>query len=323
MGGRVLIVEDEPDIRDLLAFHLERDGYQVPASRPGSRPSARSRARRRTSCCSTSCCPSSDGLEVCRRLRQDPRTASLPIVMLTAKGEEVDRVLGLELGADDYIVKPFSPKEVVARVRAVLRRAGPRRRGAVLSGRLVIDARAPHRHGGRPRRSSSRPRSSTSCGRWPRRGAACCRASSCSTACGATPRAGEIESRTVDVHVRRLRVKLGAEGRRIVTVKGVGYRLEVDGMMPRLRFASIRRRIALKLTLTLVGFVAVTILAAGLYLEPRARAVRRRVARAAPGSAAGACSTTRRGASCASGAGPRRRRPSSRAWRARRGRASR
>ena len=72
--------------------------------------------------------PEVDGLEVCRRLRQDPRTASVPIVMLTAKGEEVDRILGLELGADDYIVKPFSPKEVVARVRAVLRRARARER---------------------------------------------------------------------------------------------------------------------------------------------------------------------------------------------------
>ena len=149
--------------------------------------------------------------------------------MLTARGEEVDRILGLELGADDYIVKPFSPKEVVARVRAVLRRAGARDGAApVVSGRLVID---PDRHtvqvdGGRDRAHAQgvRPAAGARGGARPRALAA----SSSSTACGATRSAGEIESRTVDVHVRRLRMKLGDEGQRITTVKGVGYRLEVE-----------------------------------------------------------------------------------------------
>jgi DNA-binding response OmpR family regulator len=172
--------------------------------------------------------PEIDGLEVCRRLRRDPHTAAVPIVMLTAKSEEIDRVLGLELGADDYIVKPFSPKEVVARVRAVLRRARAPHDGAtIVSGRLTIDA---GRHAvlvaGSPveltRKEFDLLRALAEA-----RGRVLSREFLldrvwCYTA------AGEIESRTVDVHVRRLRVKLGDEGQRIVTVKGVGYRLESE-----------------------------------------------------------------------------------------------
>src|SRR6266511_109332 len=123
MASRVLIVEDEPDIRGLLAFHLEREGYQVVKSANGADALRQVRARPPDLVLLDLMLPEMDGLEVCRRLRQDPATAPLPIVMLTAKGEEVDRVLGLELGADDYLVKPFSPKEVVARIRAVLRRS--------------------------------------------------------------------------------------------------------------------------------------------------------------------------------------------------------
>jgi DNA-binding response OmpR family regulator len=165
---------------------------------------------------------------VCRRLRQDPRTASVPIVMLTARGEEVDRILGLELGADDYIVKPFSPKEVVARVRAVLRRAGARDGAApVVSGRLVID---PDRHTVQvdaaaieltPKEFDLLRALAEARGRVLSREFLLDRVWGYASA-------GEIESRTVDVHVRRLRMKLGEEGQRITTVKGVGYRLEVQ-----------------------------------------------------------------------------------------------
>src|SRR5499426_335872 len=117
MPSRVLIVEDEPDISDLLAFHLGREGYDVCRSRTGAEALQQVRVRAPDLVLLDLMLPGMDGLDVCRRLRQDPSTATLPIVMLTAKGEEVDRVLGLELGADDYIVKPFSPKEVVAWVR--------------------------------------------------------------------------------------------------------------------------------------------------------------------------------------------------------------
>ena len=228
MGGRVLIVEDEPDIRDLLAFHLEREGYHVTRSRTGPDALRQVRARPPDLILLDLMLPELGGLDVCRQLRQDPRTASVPIVMLTARGEEVDRILGLELGADDYIVKPFSPKEVVARVRAVLRRAGARDGAApVVSGRLVID---PDRHTVQvdaaaieltPKEFDLLRALAEARGRVLSREFLLDRVWGYASA-------GEIESRTVDVHVRRLRVKLGDEGQRITTVKGVGYRLEVQ-----------------------------------------------------------------------------------------------
>jgi phosphate regulon transcriptional regulator PhoB len=228
MGGRILIVEDEADIRDLLAFHLERAGYHVTRSRTGADALRQVRARPPDLILLDLMLPELDGLEVCRRLRQDPRTASVPIVMLTARGEEVDRIVGLELGADDYVVKPFSPKEVVARVRAVLRRAGARDGAApVVSGRLVID---PDRHTVQvdaavieltPKEFDLLRALAEARGRVLSREFLLDRVWGYASA-------GEIESRTVDVHVRRLRMKLGDEGQRITTVKGVGYRLEVE-----------------------------------------------------------------------------------------------
>jgi phosphate regulon transcriptional regulator PhoB len=228
MGGRVLIVEDEADIRDLLAFHLEREGYHVTRSRSGADALRQVRARPPDLILLDLMLPELGGLDVCRRLRQDPRTASVPIVMLTARGEEVDRILGLELGADDYVVKPFSPKEVVARVRAVLRRAGARDGAApVVSGRLVID---PDRHTVQvdaaaieltPKEFDLLRALAEARGRVLSREFLLDRVWGYASA-------GEIESRTVDVHVRRLRMKLGDEGQRITTVKGVGYRLEAQ-----------------------------------------------------------------------------------------------
>lgn len=225
MAGRVLIVEDEPDIRDLLAFHLEREGYQVSKSRTGIDALRQISASPPDLVLLDIMLPELDGLEVCRRLRRESATAALPIVMLTAKGDEVDRVLGLELGADDYIVKPFSPKELVARVRAVLRRARPADAGGPLvSGRLVID---PGRHAvtaaGAPVTLTPKEfdllRALVEA-----RGRVLSREFLLDRVWGYAA-ASEIESRTVDVHVRRLRMKLGDEGRRIETVKGVGYRL--------------------------------------------------------------------------------------------------
>ncbi len=226
MTSRVLIVEDETDIRDLLAFHLEREGYQVSKSRTGIDALRQIKASPPDLILLDIMLPELDGLEVCRRLRRESGTAGLPVVMLTAKGDEVDRVLGLELGADDYIVKPFSPKEVVARVRAVLRRARPRA-GAerIVTGRLSID---PGRHvvsvGNTPVQLTPKEfellRALAEA-----EGRVLSREFLLDHVWGYAA-ASEIESRTVDVHVRRLRVKLGDDGRRISTVKSVGYRLE-------------------------------------------------------------------------------------------------
>ena len=226
MSSRVLIVEDEPDIRELVVHHLKREGYQVSAASSGEEALRQVQAAPPDLVLLDLMMPAMDGLEVCRRLRQDPATAMLPIVMLTAKGDEVDRVLGLEIGADDYIVKPFSPKELLARVRAVLRRSRPAPGAAPLRlGALVIDL-GTHTVsvGGEPLALTPKEfdllRALVEA-----RGRVLSREFLLDRVWGYS-RASEIESRTVDVHVRRLRVKLGPEGRRILTVKSVGYRLD-------------------------------------------------------------------------------------------------
>ena len=228
MASRVLIVEDERDIRDLVLFHLEREGFQVSSASSGEEALRQVRHASPDLVLLDLMLPAMGGLEVCRKLRQDPATVALPIVMLTAKGDEVDRVLGLELGADDYIVKPFSPKELLARVRAVLRRARPAPGAAGIAiGALAIDP------GTRTVTVQGAPLTLTHKefellgALADAQGRVLSREFLLDRVWGYS-RAGEIESRTVDVHVRRLRVKLGPEGHRILTVKSVGYRLDPE-----------------------------------------------------------------------------------------------
>ena len=229
MSSRVLIVEDEPDIRALVVHHLKREGYQVSAASSGEEALRQVQAAPPDLVLLDLMMPAMDGLEVCRRLRQDPATVSLPIVMLTAKGDEVDRVLGLEIGADDYIVKPFSPKELLARVRAVLRRSRPAPGAAPLRlGALSIDL-GTHTASVDGLALALTPKEFDLLRALVEaRGRVLSREFLLDRVWGYA-RASEIESRTVDVHVRRLRVKLGPEGRRILTIKSVGYRLDTAG----------------------------------------------------------------------------------------------
>jgi len=118
----VLVVEDEADILELVRFNLTRKGYQVTGAATGEEALRAARSQAPQLVLLDLMLPGIDGLEVCRQLRRDPRTAATPIIMLTAKGEEADVVTGLEQGADDYVTKPFSPKVLLARVQAVLRR---------------------------------------------------------------------------------------------------------------------------------------------------------------------------------------------------------
>jgi phosphate regulon transcriptional regulator PhoB len=222
----VLVVEDEPDIRDLIVHHLTRDGFACRTARTGAEALRDVRAAAPDLVVLDLMLPEVDGLEVCRRLRGDPAAAAVPIIMLTAKSHEVDRVVGLELGADDYIAKPFSPKELVARVRAVLRRARPAAPSAVLrAGGLALDAA---RHvvtvGDEPVPLTPKEFDLLHA-LMEAAGRVLSREHLLNRVWGYA-RADEIESRTVDVHVRRLRAKLGDEGVRIATVKSVGYRFE-------------------------------------------------------------------------------------------------
>ena len=226
MSSRVLIVEDEPDIRELVVHHLKREGYQVSAAASGEEALRQVQAAPPDLVLLDLMMPAMDGLEVCRRLRQDPATASLPIVMLTAKGDEVDRVLGLELGADDYVAKPFSPKELLARVRAVLRRSLPAPGASPTTlGALTIDPGTHTVSMGDEILALTPKEFDLLRALVEARGRVLSREFLLDRVWGYS-RASEIESRTVDVHVRRLRVKLGPEGRRVLTVKSVGYRLD-------------------------------------------------------------------------------------------------
>ncbi len=228
MAGDVLVVEDEPDIRNLIVHHLTREGFRCRAAATGGEALARVRAGVPDLLVLDLMLPGMDGLEVCRRLRADSATAALPIIMLTAKADVVDRIVGLEVGADDYLAKPFSPKELVARVRAVLRRAQPAEPARPLAaGGVSLD---PARHavtaGGRPVELTPKEFDLLHA-LLAAAGRVLTREHLLNRVWGYA-RADEIESRTVDVHIRRLRAKLGAAERCIVTIKGVGYRFDAE-----------------------------------------------------------------------------------------------
>jgi len=140
---RVLIVEDDADIRELIRYNLAQEGFIVEEAGDGTQAIERVKRRVPDLMVLDLMLPGMPGLEICRTMRSNPETASLPILIVTAKGTEVDKVLGLEMGADDYVVKPFSPRELIARVKALLRRANaiaePESAGIFEKGRLRMD----------------------------------------------------------------------------------------------------------------------------------------------------------------------------------------
>ncbi len=226
--SKVLVIDDEKDIVSLLRYHLEKAGFQCLEGMDGTVALRLVREHHPDLLILDLMLPGMDGLEICRQLRQDTATARLPILMLTAKAEEVDRVVGLEVGADDYVVKPFSPRELVARVRAILRRAQEpvdlslRRLGAleVDEGRHSVTVE------GMPVELTAKE-FGLLCALIRANGRVLNREQLLEDVWGYAD-AAEIESRTVDVHIRRLREKLGTEAKRIVTVKGVGYRFDTE-----------------------------------------------------------------------------------------------
>lgn len=226
---RILLIEDEPDLAEVLQYNLEKEGFQVDLAHRGDTGLDLVRRESPDLILLDLMLPGIDGLEVTRLLKRDPATTHLPIVMLTARGEEVDRIVGLELGADDYISKPFSPREVVLRVKAVLRRSqpepepGPGETPERLElGGIEMDI------SGHQLRVQGRevPLTATEFRLlrllMERAGRVQTRGQLLSDVWGY---AEDIDSRTVDTHIRRLRRKLGPEADRIETVIGVGYRL--------------------------------------------------------------------------------------------------
>jgi len=143
MAKKILIVEDERDVVKLLRYNLEKEGFRISSVTDGSLALSEMRREPADLVMLDLMLPGMDGLEICRQLRRNERYASVPILMLTARSEEADRVVGLELGADDYVTKPFSMRELIARVRALLRRQDPTpQRNALLHGDIHIDPSA-------------------------------------------------------------------------------------------------------------------------------------------------------------------------------------
>lgn len=223
MKEKILVVDDEPDALDLIQFNLKAAGFEVVTADDGSEALKKARSVQPALVVLDVMLPEIDGLEVCKVLRREPATATIPIIMLTAKAAEIDRVLGLELGADDYLTKPFSPRELVLRVKALLRRRVPAEsqpERITMEGLVIDIPRHEVEVDGQlvqltatefklllalvERRGRVQSRDTLLRDVWDYDAA--------------------IDTRTVDTHVRRLRDKLGSASRFLDTVRGVGYR---------------------------------------------------------------------------------------------------
>ena len=222
-GNRILIIEDEPDVVDMLTLNLRKAEFAVSSAEDGARGLRLARDEAPALIILDLMLPKMPGLEVCKVLKSDAATKHIPIIMLTAKAEEIDRIVGLEFGADDYVTKPFSPREMVLRVKAILRRG----QGEVVEEPLTVGAIRvdPVRHivtvNGKPIRLTSVEFKLLSM-LMLRRGRVQARDRLLNEVWGYE---SLIDTRTVDTHVRRLRKKLGKAADAIETVRGFGYRL--------------------------------------------------------------------------------------------------
>ncbi len=222
----ILLIEDEKNIVELVQYNLEQSGFKVLKAARGNDGLDQARKNKPALIILDLMLPELDGIEICKILKQNDSTAHIPIIILTAKSTESDKIVGLELGADDYVTKPFSPKELAARVKAVLRRGQERPKAKILTaGGLELDD---HRH---VTSIKKKPINLTSK-----------EYDLLKTLMSASGRvlsrellleeiwgydqSVQIETRTVDMHILQLRKKLKSEAHRIVTVKNVGYRFD-------------------------------------------------------------------------------------------------
>ncbi len=224
---KILAIDDDPDILSLVRYNLEREGFSVLTAANGQEALQLAHSQLPQAIILDLMLPEVDGLEVFRQVKRDPNLSDVPLIVLTAKGEETDRVVGFELGADDYITKPFSPRELVLRLKAILKRSTSREEPAkrIAFGDLLIDL---DRHrvwvggqevqltlmefgllsilAGRRGRVQTRDRLLADVWNYD----------------------SDVDSRTVDTHIRRLRSKLGRWGEAIETVRGMGYRFREE-----------------------------------------------------------------------------------------------
>src|SRR5438128_6025679 len=220
-GRKILIIEDETDVADLLSLNLRKAGFRISTAADGAIGLQKARDDRPDFIILDLMLPKLSGLEVCRILKSDVATSQIPILMLTAKAEEIDRIVGLEFGADDYVTKPFSPREVVLRIRAIFRR-GEKPDESLSAGPVSIDlARHQVRVNGKLVHLTSLEFKLLRT-LMQRRGRVQDRDRLLNEVWGYE---SVIDTRTVDTHVRRLREKLGKAGDAIETIRGFGYRL--------------------------------------------------------------------------------------------------
>ena len=228
MENKILIVDDEPDIVDLVSYNLKKDGFRVTTAADGEEALYKIRKGKFDLVVLDLMMPGIQGVELCRIIRNDPKTANTPIIMLTAKGEEVDRVIGLESGADDYMTKPFSTRELVARIKAVLRRTGEKISAdkTIRIGKLLINKETYGVTKGKTPLELSATEFKVLLYLVERKG----RVFSRDQLLDAVWKDESfIEARTVDVHIRRLRTQVEDDPSNplyIKTRRGVGYYVE-------------------------------------------------------------------------------------------------
>ena len=224
----ILVIEDEKNILELVQYNLEQEGFRVLKSPKGDDGLEQARKKKPNLILLDLMLPEIGGLEICKILKSDDATSQIPIIILTAKGTEADKIVGLELGADDYVTKPFSPRELVARVKAVLRRALEKPKEKILkAGGIEIDT-------GKHQVSAKGKKIELTSKEYDllkvlmeAKGRVLTRDFLLESVWG-YDQSVNIETRTVDVHILQLRKKLKHEAGRIVTVKNVGYRLDLE-----------------------------------------------------------------------------------------------
>ena len=229
MAARILIVEDEADLAVTLAYNLKQAGYEARIAGTAAQAYAALREREPPDLVLLDLMlPDVRGTEVCRKIRSEPRWSAIPVIMLTARGEEVDRIVGFELGADDYVVKPYSVRELLLRIEAVLRRARPPAQAheeQLCFGRLRVDPGGYRAFVDGDEIALTDLEFRLLLTLLERKGRVQTRERLLADVWDMSP---DVATRTVDTHVKRLRQKLGTAGRYIETMRGVGYRMRAQ-----------------------------------------------------------------------------------------------
>lgn len=224
MSQKILIIEDEPDIRKTLEYNISREGYHVVSASSLLEAKSQIESDSFSLILLDLMLPDGSGLDLCREIKSDKEKSSVPIIILTAKDDEVDKVVGFELGADDYVTKPFSVRELILRMKAVLKRGEKKSDNVEVQrqfGQLSIDTESHEVFVDNNEITLTALEFKLLCQLVDRRGRVQSRDQLLSDVWGYT---AEVTTRTVDTHIKRLRVKLGSMGKYVQTIRGVGYK---------------------------------------------------------------------------------------------------